>query len=205
MSFSSLFDLGVHTVVFSHFCVLSPPLPVWYFAFSKGQRHHHLVHRGSATPCHGQGRSLSINRLLELAVTSTSQPCTAQGRLFSQRPPLLQFPVANTFPWTPSTPQCSLILEFELPELLKDFGLISDPTEISMYQSCKYILEQLSGQKLSMIYFKNFHLDHDEWSLFSLCTTNILPMINVTGLLVDVEFHLDIFLSCCLNNLILNI
>lgn len=99
--------------------------------------------------------SWSINRLLELAVTSTSQPCTAQGSLFSQRPSCqLQFPVANTFPWTPSTPQCSLILEVELAELLKDFGLISDPTENSMYQSCKYILEQLSGQKLSMIYLR---------------------------------------------------
>lgn len=50
-------------------------------------------------------------------------------------PPLagatLQHSNANTLPWTPTTPQSSLILEVKLPLLFKDFGLIFEATENS--------------------------------------------------------------------------
>lgn len=138
------------------------------------------------TPCHGPW---SINRLLELAVTSTRQPCTAQGSLFSQRPSCqLQFPVANTFPWT----WTSMFTNTRswtgwTPQRFWSYFWSNWKFYVSVLQI--YFGTTFRIKIVYDLFEKNFHLVHDKWSLFSLCTTNILPMINVTGLLVDAEFH----------------
>lgn len=99
---------------------------------------------------------------------------------------ILQPSTASTLLWTPNTPQGSLSLIVELPPLSKDFGLIFDPTENYMHHfytfknaSCRIFERTFRTRIFQDLFKKNLHLDDNKKSLSSLCTSNILSVINV--------------------------